>query len=209
MFDLSKLQKRLLTCAKPYKIGLTGGIASGKSTVAAIFSSLGIPVYNADTEAKLLVNTNLQIREEIINHFGEHIFINQQLDRKKLAEIVFNDADKLKTLNAIIHPKLPEHFETWLQAHSNYPYIIKEAAILFESESHKKLDAVITVFSPLEVRINRSIQRDGISREAVLQRIANQWTDELRRENSELEINNDGTELLLSQILQVHQLLLK
>ncbi|TBX66599.1 dephospho-CoA kinase [Flavobacterium silvisoli] len=170
-------------------IGLTGGIGSGKTMIANYMKSLGIPVYIADDEAKNLMETR-EVIDAIVNEFGDEIFVNNSLNREKLAKIVFTDPNKLQKLNAIIHPAVKKHFETWLHHHSTYPFVIKEAAILFESGSYRDCDAVITVTAPLETRIQRVIARDKTSRENVLQRMQNQWTDEQRIDQSDYVIHN-------------------
>jgi len=174
-------------------IGLTGGIGSGKTTIANYFHSLGIPVYIADTESKKITD-NPGIVQKIQQTFGNDIFDGTVLNRGKLADLVFNNPAKLKQLNAIIHPVVKEHFQSWLTQHCKYPLIIKEAAILFESGSYKDCDKIITVTAPIETRIKRVLSRDKASREVVLDRINNQWTDEQRIEKSDFVINNTNLE---------------
>lgn len=183
-------------------IGLTGGIGSGKTTIANYFQSKGIAVYIADDEARKITNTP-EILAAIKNIFGKEVFENHQLNREKVAKIVFDDPQKLKQLNAIIHPAVKKHFESWLDQHSNEPLIIKETAILFESGSYKDCDIIITVIVPLEVRINRVINRDKISREAVLKRINQQWTDEQKIEKSTYIIDNLELESAKSQVDEI------
>jgi len=185
-------------------IGLTGGIGSGKSTVANFFREHGVPVYFADDHAKKLLE-----RQDIINAiravFGEKVILNQRINRELLAGIVFNDPGKLKELNAIIHPEVRKDFAEWKLEHSEFALIIKEAAILFETGSDKECDAVITVSAPLEIRISRVMERDNISREGVLKRIKNQWTDELRNSKSDyiiVNISRNETEQQVSEILK-------
>jgi len=170
-------------------IGLTGGIGSGKTTIANLFAARGIPVYIADDEARKITDLP-EIQEAIKNIFGNEVFENNTLIREKLAQIVFNDPLKLEQLNSIIHPAVKTHFEDWLEQHSNFPYVIKEAAILFESGSYKDCDIVITVLAPLELRIERVMKRDKLSREQVLNRINNQWSDLERIEKSKYLIEN-------------------
>jgi dephospho-CoA kinase len=170
-------------------IGLTGGIGSGKTMIANYMKSLGIPVYIADDEAKNLMQTN-DIIQAVTNEFGNKIIKEGKINREKLAQIVFNNPEKLKKLNAIIHPAVKEHFNTWLQNHSNYPFVIKEAAILFESGSYQYCDAIITVTAPVETRIQRVIERDNTNRESILHRMNNQWTDEQRIAKSDYVIHN-------------------
>jgi dephospho-CoA kinase len=183
-------------------IGLTGGIGSGKTTIAKHFASLGIPVYIADDEAKKLMD-NSEIIAKLQAVFGEEIIENKKIDRKALAQIVFQNPKKLKILNSIIHPAVKKHFTDWLSAHKNHPIIIKEAAILFESGSYKDCDAIITVTSPLEERINRVMKRDNATRETILHRINNQWTDEQRISKSDYIITNISVNEALTQAEEI------
>jgi dephospho-CoA kinase len=170
-------------------IGLTGGIGSGKTTIANYFKELGIPVYIADDEARK-ISEFPEVVQAIKAVFGNEVFNNEKLDRVKVAEIVFNNQTKLKQLNEIIHPAVKKHFENWILQHSNFPFVVKEAAILFESGAYKDCDIVISVIAPLETRIQRVIQRDGVTRDDVLKRIKNQWTDEERISKSQYVIEN-------------------
>jgi dephospho-CoA kinase len=170
-------------------IGLTGGIGSGKSTIASHFKSLGIPVYIAD-DASRNVTALPKVRKQIKNQFGADVFNGSGLNRQKLAQLVFSDPEKLKQLNAIIHPAVKADFDLWLTQHANAPIVIKEAAILFESGSYKNCDAIITITAPEEIRIARVIKRDGVTRDEVLRRIANQWTDAQRIAKSDYVIDN-------------------
>ena len=174
-------------------IGLTGGIGSGKTTIANYFKEFGIPVYIADDEARK-ISESPEIAQAIKSVFGNEVFKNEKLDRVKVAEIVFSNQAKLKQLNEIIHPAVKEHFENWILQHSNFPFVVKEAAILFESGAYKDCDIVISVIAPLETRIQRVIQRDGATRDDVLKRIKNQWTDEERLSKSQYAIENINIE---------------
>ncbi len=183
-------------------IGLTGGIGSGKTTIANYIKSLGIPVYIADDEAKKLL-TNDTIQRKIKNTFGETIFVNNILSKEKLSKIVFNDPDKLKKLNSIIHPAVKAHFKEWLEDYKEVPMVVKEAAILFESGSDQDCDAVITVVAPINTRIERVENRDNISKEEVLNRIKNQWTDEMRLEKSDYSIENNDLTKAFQQVDEI------
>ncbi|WP_309641692.1 dephospho-CoA kinase [Flavobacterium sp.] len=186
-------------------IGLTGGIGSGKTTIAQYFKSLDIPVYIADEEAKkLLDNPIIQDRIKVV--FGETIIEKDKVSREKLASIVFQNPQKLSALNAIIHPAVKEHFQNWLTQHQNNPIVIKEAAILFESGSYQDCDKIITVVAPLETRIERVIARDKTTKDDVLNRIKNQWADEMRIAKSDFIIDNND---LSSAKLQVDKILKK
>ncbi|GIZ07668.1 dephospho-CoA kinase [Flavobacterium sp. UMI-01] len=189
-------------------IGLTGGIGSGKTTIADYFRSKGIPVYIADDEARKLMQSQVII-EAIKNSFGETIFEEGILNRERLAGIVFNDADELNRLNAIIHPAVKAHFNEWLTHHKEFPIIIYEAAVLFENGSYKNFDAIISVVAPLKTRIQRVIQRDNTTEEHVLKRIAAQWTDEQRIAKSDFVIENtdlEQTKIKTDEILKILQI---
>jgi dephospho-CoA kinase len=186
-------------------IGLTGGIGSGKTTIANYFLTLGIPVYIADDEAKKLMEFS-EVKDSIKEKFGESIFENTILNRAKLAEIVFADSEKLYQLNAIVHPAVRNHFEKWLLNHKDSPCVIYEAAILFESGNYKNCDYIITVTAPLESRIQRVIERDKTNREQVLKRINAQWNDEQRISKSNFIIDNRNIEtakLKAEEILKI------
>ncbi|MGL2993783.1 dephospho-CoA kinase [Flavobacterium sp. TSSA_36] len=189
-------------------IGLTGGIGSGKTTVATIFKSHGIPVYIADDAGKEVMQSP-QIISKIQDIFGTTLFENGVLDRKKLAAIVFNDPEKLNQLNAIVHPAVAEHFKLWVAAHQQSEFIIYESAILFESGGDKKCYKIISVYTPENTRIQRVIKRDSTSKEQILQRIQAQWTDEQRLEKSDFVINNDSLVNTQDQVVKILKLLLK
>jgi len=183
-------------------IGLTGGIGSGKTTVANLFMSFGIPVYITDQEARNLMQT-AEVLDKIKNVFGTSIFDNNVLVREKLSEIVFNDTDKLAQLNAIVHPVVKQHFKEWLLNHENVPFIIYESAILFESGSYKDCDFIINVVAPLETRIQRVIERDNTTREKVLDRMKNQWNDEQKSSKSDFIIENVNLESVKLGIVKI------
>ena len=183
-------------------IGLTGGIGSGKTMVAEYFKSLGIPVYIADKEARHLM-TSGNIINALSNEFGKEILENGILNREKLAQLVFNNPKKLQILNSIVHPEVKKHFDNWVEKHKNYPFIVKEAAILFESGSYKYCDTIITVTAPLETRLQRVMERDKTDRESVLKRIENQWTDEQRIAKSNYVIHNLSVESTKKQVDEI------
>jgi dephospho-CoA kinase len=195
-----KAEKVIAEDRMPKIIGLTGGIGSGKTSVANYIQSKGIPVYISDLEAKKVMELP-EVITEIESNFGESIITeNRTLDREKLASIVFNDQDKLKLLNSIVHPAVKNNFERWVVKHKNYSYLVKEAAVLFESGSYKDCAAVITICAPIETRIERVIQRDKTTREKVQQRINNQLTEEQRIAKSQYVINNEDFEQTKIQI---------
>lgn len=187
-------------------IGLTGGIGSGKTTIAKIFAEFGVPIYIADDEAKKLMQSE-SITNAIRKVFGNAIFDNEQLNRSKLAAIVFNDAEKLKLLNGIVHPAVKEHFENWKKQYNECSYVLYEAAILFESGRYKDCDVVITVSAPLELRIERVIKRDNATREEILQRMNMQWNDHERAEKSNFIINNVDLAVVKEEIVKILKIL--
>ena len=187
-------------------VGLTGGIGSGKTTIANQFKSLGVPIYIADDEAKKLMNSG-SVLEKIKKTFGEELVDDNILNREKLAQIVFSNPEKLKQLNQIVHPEVKKHFLKWLNKHKNHPYVIKEAAILFESGSYKDCDFIITVTAPLEIRIQRILKRDNTTREDILNRIKNQWNDEDKVSKSDFVIQNEDVNEALKKTYEIHNLL--
>lgn len=180
-------------------IGVTGGIGSGKTTLVRYFESLGIPVFIADDEAKKVTQLP-EVLDQIKSFFGDIVFENKQLSRQKLATIVFTDAEKLNQLNRIIHPAVRSQFQLWLDQYQLAPFVIYEAAILFESGSYTICDYTITITAHLEDRINRVMLRDNSTREQVLQRISAQWTDEERIAKSDFVVENADTETAKQQI---------
>jgi dephospho-CoA kinase len=188
----------------PLKIGLTGGIGSGKTTVAKIFELLGVPVYYADDASKRLYATNKYLMTDLKKHFGEDIYIDEQLNRSKLAAIVFNDAAKLDLLNSLVHPLTIKDAEEWMQQQTT-PYIIKEAALLFEAGSASVLDYIIGVSTPQPLRIKRVIERDGVGREEVLSRMQRQMDEESKMLLCDFVIKNDEQEMVIPQVLALHE----
>jgi dephospho-CoA kinase len=187
-------------------IGLTGGIGSGKTTVANHFIAAGIPVYIADDAARKIMQSP-EILREIEKTFGGSVFEKGVLNRQKLSEIVFSNLDKLKKLNAIIHPAVKKNFGNWILNHKNSPFVIYEAAILFESGRYKDCDMIITVTAPLETRIERVIQRDKTTRQDVFKRINMQWTDEQRQAKSDFVIENINPEFTKSEVNKILKIL--
>ena len=184
-------------------IGITGGIGSGKSTVCKVFRQLGIPVFEADVVAKELVNSNSEIKTKLIHLFGEGIYIqNKGVDRKKLANIIFNDNIQLKKVNKLVHPVVRNEYENWVKK-QNTPYIIHEAAILFESGFYKMMDFTILVSAPKNQRIERVIKRDRTPETQVKERMAKQWGDGQKRELATIEIKNADDDLIIPQIIKI------
>lgn len=182
------------------KIGLTGGIGSGKSTVAKIFETLGIPVYYADDAAKELMNTDPDLKELIIKNFGANVYTDNKLNRSYLASIVFADKLKLEILNSLTHPATINAANEWIALQKG-PYIIKEAALLFESDAHKHLDAIIGVSSPIALRMKRVMQRDNLTEEDVQKRINRQMDEAEKMRRCDYIIHNDESTLLIPQVL--------
>jgi len=185
-------------------IGLTGGIGSGKSTVAKIFETLGIPVYYADEAARTLMNTDTGIISAVKKYFGEESYVNGELNRPYIASQVFTDNYKLDLLNSITHPATIADAKKWMQKQTS-PYTIKEAALIFESGSAEGLDYVIGVYAPVALRIKRVMDRDKISREDVLKRMGRQLNEEMKMKLCDFVITNDEQHLVIPQVLELHQ----
>jgi len=184
-------------------IGITGGIGSGKSTVCNVFRLLGIPIFEADVVAKELINSNSEIKTKLIHLFGEEIYIpNEGVDRKKLANIIFNDNIQLAKVNELVHPVVRNEFENWVKK-QNTPYIIHEAAILFESGFYKMMDFTILVSAPESQRVERVIKRDGTSEKQVKERMEKQWSDAKKMELASVEIKNADNDLIIPQIVKI------
>jgi dephospho-CoA kinase len=186
------------------KLGITGGIGSGKTSVCKVFSILGIPVFSADPEAQKIMNTDKNIRKELIRITGKNIYPDDCLDRMVLAALIFKDPDLLKQVNALVHPVVFDHFIKWADE-QNTPYVIMEAAILFESGGANLVDRIATVVAPVEERIARVIRGNKLSREQVLDRIRNQMDDDARIMKSDYVINNSENEMIIPVILQIHE----
>ena len=185
-------------------IGLTGGIGSGKTTIAKMFESLNVPVYYADIEAKKLMSTTNIIKIKLIDLFGNEAFIDESLNRSYIANIVFKDEKKLQKLNAIVHPEVERHFDSWVKS-QNSKYVIQENAIIFENNNQSKFDKMITVTAPKEIKISRVMQRDGVSESMVLDRMKNQLKDVFKIKNSDFVIYNTDLKQSKHQVLKIHQ----
>ncbi len=189
------------------KVGITGGIGSGKSIVSNIFKTIGIPVFDADQAAKKIMQENEEVKMQLIDEFGKETFINDELNRKYLANIVFNDAYKLEKLNAIVHPATIKAGNDWAEKQKS-PYVLKEAALLFEAGSTTDLDFIIGVYAPLHIRIKRVIERDNVNRQEVLNRMNKQINDEIKMKLCDFVIINDGQKELIPQVLELNKILL-
>lgn len=184
-------------------VGLTGGIGSGKSTIAKAFAALGIAVFNSDEQAKALIATDAQVKERIIAAFGEEAYQNGEYNRAYIAQIVFNNSEKLAILNGIVHPALAKYFKRWAKEQTS-PYVLKEAAILFESGSYKDCDYIITVTAPEEVRIARVMARDHCTEAQVRARMAQQWSDAQRIALSNAVIENIDLEKVKKEVRRIN-----
>lgn len=185
------------------KVGITGGIGSGKSTACKVFKVLGIPVFEADSVGKHLMNSDAQIQARLVHLFGSAVYLpDHTIDRKYLSGIVFSNPSLLAELNSIVHPAIRQAFEEWiLEQHS--PYVLLEAAILFESGFYKAMDRTITVVTDEAQRIKRVMKRDAVTEEQVRQRIGNQWSDEQRIKLADFVIGNNDNELIIPQIVEI------
>lgn len=188
------------------KVGLTGNIGTGKSTVARVFASLGVPVYQADQEAKRFL-LDQDVVSQLISWWGDDIMTNNMVDRHKLASIVFAQPEKLKMLNSLIHPRVKEDLLKWMSSQNNHVYIVQEAAILFESGFYKEFDKIITVICPEELTIKRIIDRDVLDENEIRHRMKNQWSQQEKINRSDYVVTNDGNSLLIPQVLNIHKLL--
>jgi dephospho-CoA kinase len=191
------------------KVGITGGIGSGKSIVCRMFSMMGIPVYYADDRAKFLMNYHNGVKDLLKSRFGKELYSQDTLNRSMLANIIFNDTTALNFVNSIVHPAVHIDYLEWIKNLSPCDYCIEEAALLFESGLNKELDFVITVVCPEKIRIERVMQRDKATYDKVYERIRNQWDDEEKVKFSKYIIYNDNQNSLIEQVLQIHKKILK
>ena len=191
-------------------VGLTGGIGSGKTLVGKIFQGLGVPLFNADDCGRELLDTDPAIKTKVLDLFGSGVYDSKgQLNRSLISEIVFKNPDFLAQLNRVVHPGVFERYEEWALEQSAFPYVIMEAAILFESGADSRMDMVIAVAAPRELRIQRVVERDGVDRDHVTERIGNQWPESQIMEKSHYVIQNDGRQMVVPQVLEIHKSILK
>lgn len=186
------------------KVGITGGIGSGKTHICQLFEQLGVPVYNADERAKYLMNHDEDLKAKLTEAFGEECYTSQGLNREFLAQVVFQDKNKLEELNSIVHPAVAQDAKNWHQKHSDKPYTIKEAALLFETGTYKQLDKTILVHADENERILRVMKRDKVSKEKVLARIKNQFADIDKMQQADFIINNDGNREIEKLVAKIH-----
>jgi dephospho-CoA kinase len=195
---------------KPLKIGITGGIGSGKTLVSKIFSVLGIPVYDADSRAKWISNEHPKVKAEITDLFGNEAYLDGKLNTRYIASIVFKDQSNTAKLNSIVHPRVGEDFENWVHDHMEYPYLLKEAALLFESESYKQLDKILVVSAPLELRIKRILARDPQRSEAEIRGIMDKQMPEGEKlKRADFILYNNDQQLIIPQVVELDQLFRK
>lgn len=190
------------------KVGITGGIGSGKSIVCEIFNRLGISIYNADNRAKWLMNNNVVLKQQLIARWGNQLYKNNQLDRSFLAGIIFANKEAIEFVNSVVHPAVNVDFKEWFSLHSNEAYVIKEAALLFESNTYREMDVIVTVYAPENLRIERVLKRDNISKAQVINRMNNQLSDEEKVKRSDYIIFNNEQQSLLEQVLNLHNILI-
>ncbi len=190
------------------RVGLTGGIGSGKTTVGRVFRAMGIPVFEADAEGRRLMAQDTALQRSIVERFGAAVVNENGIDRAALAGIVFQDTEALQDLNALIHPAVRAAFDRWARE-QRAPYVMMEAAVLAESGGHRTLDAIVVVSAPEPIRIRRVMQRDGVPEEAVRARLANQVSEAERLAIADHMIHNDDSRLVIPQVLEVHAALLK
>ncbi|WP_333908723.1 dephospho-CoA kinase [Marinigracilibium pacificum] len=191
---------------KPKLIGVTGGIGAGKSTVCKVFSALGVPVYDADSRAKLLLANDEELKVKIIEAFGEESYLPNGLpNRSYLAEKVFSDEGNINLINSLVHPAVGKDFENWVSQNNDHKYLIKEAALLFEAGSYKALDQVIHVSVPKEIRLNRVLLRDSQrSKEQVLAIMDKQWGEGKKKKLADLVVYNDNEQSVLEPVIKLH-----
>lgn len=190
------------------KVGVTGGIGSGKTLICNVFAKLGVPVFNADSVAKSIMNNDGEVVLKFKDLFGPDIYTDNQINSKKLADIIFNNKEIIQQVNSIVHPKVREYFIEWSSQYQAKPYVIQEAAILFESNAYKQLDFTINVHASKETRLKRVMMRDNVSEEKVIERMKNQFSDEQRMKLADFTIDNENNTMILPQIINIHNQLI-
>ena len=190
------------------RLGVTGGIGSGKTTICKVFAVLGIPVFSADTEAKRIQNSDRDLQIKINSLAGKDLFASGKLDRTEMAKLIFRDSDLLAKVNSIVHPAVFEYFREWLKKQDS-PYAVMEAAILFESGAYRMMDRIVTVVTPMEERIERLVKGNKLTREQITERIKNQIDDESRIKRSDYVIFNSENDIIIPAILGIHSEMLK
>jgi dephospho-CoA kinase len=188
-----------------YQVGITGGIGSGKTLVCSVLEKLGVPVYYADQKAKRLMNSHPVLKKGIEELLGKEAYSEGALDRRYVGSRVFGNRDLMEQLNSLVHPAVREDYRSWVTGWSEVPYVVEEAAILFESGASRNLDRTVLVYAPSELRIHRVMQRDGVAKEEVQRRMLHQMDEEEKRTLADEVIVNDDREMLLPQIISLHQ----
>jgi dephospho-CoA kinase len=188
-----------------YRVGITGGIGSGKSLVCSILELFGVPVYYADLEARRLMNEDVELRSALKAEFGDGIYKGGELDRQKMGSRVFGEPRLLEKINQMVHPVVRKDFDNWCKACENVPYVVEEAAILFESGAAKQMNMSVLVYAPIALRISRVVDRDGLSSDEVKKRMSYQLDEEEKKRRADSIIINDETSLLLPQIVSLHE----
>lgn len=191
------------------KVGVTGGIGSGKTLICNVFAKLDVPVFNADSIAKSIINYDSEVVLKFKELFGTDIYTDNQINSKKLADLIFNNKEIIQQVNSIVHPKVREYFIEWCEQYQTKPYVIQEAAILFESNAYKQLDFTINVHASEETRLKRVMLRDNVSEEKVIERMKNQFSDEQRMKLADFTIDNENNTMILPQIINIHNKLIK
>ena len=193
------------------KIGLTGGIGSGKSTIGRVFKALGISIYNSDKEAKFLIQTDNNIKDSLISIFGDEVFLKEEYNKEFISQQVFDDKEKLRQLNSVVHPAVQKHFDNWceLQRSNGSPYLIKEAAILFESGAYQGLNKTVTVNAPEALRTTRVMNRDGFNFTEIKKIMNHQLTDSERSSRADYVIDNSGNKLVTPQVIALDNIFRK
>jgi len=191
-----------------HTVGLTGGIGSGKTVIAEIFSHFGIPIFNADFESKKILEADSEVRNQLTAWFGPDLYSENKLDRVKLAGYIFTDSVMLAKVNELVHPRVMKCFKSWCGKHTDTSYVIHEAAILFESGLYRHLDFTILVTAPEDIRMERIKRRDKSDEPSILKRMRNQWTDEEKLPLADYRIQNDGVSPILPQIAEIHSKLI-
>lgn len=184
----------------PIKLGITGGIGSGKTIVSRLLEAMGVPVYMADAESKRLTLTDPTIHSELTALLGEEVYSNGELNKPLMADYIFGHPEHARNVNRIIHPRVKEDFRQWVERHNNSPVVAMEAAILIEAGFADEIDRIVMVYAPVDIRIERAMKRDGATKEAILKRMQSQMNDEEKRSRAHYTIWNDGTQALIPQV---------
>lgn len=187
-----------------FRLGITGGIGSGKTTVCKTFKVLGVPVFSADEEGRVIMDTNTRLKKDLNKLVEEDLYTSGELDRRRLASIIFNDSEMLNKVNNLVHPLVFESYRKWCMQQKS-DYVIFESAILFEAEAEEHVDKILAVIAPLEERVKRVMERNKMSRQQVMERVQNQISDDEMIKRSDYQVNNADTEMIIPQVLEIHK----